>query len=381
VATLSKTISLKTRQNFKYKFGQSQVTTPEPVAGIDTMDVSVKGSQLFYVDPSGLGLYAIDNNNAVVNVSGSVRFQHVDWASAGYGLGQDINGNLYLIDGTTITPLITPAGLTANKKLTYAITPTGQIYLTVNQALFAGSVTGNFKQIYTFPVMPVKIIPTQSNIGVVTIAKGGAANPVMTILSPSGQFIRSSSIVGSAGTWSPNGSYLAVFSDEGSGEILNSSLQKVALLPNNDSANVWLNNQTLLYGSGNTLWSYDVTNNDSVLIARLTPGNSFDQLSLDNTNHYVYLSVQNNNGAGELDRVGLLGQKFANDIYYELDIFFPTTVAGCTINYINFVSSATLLVSPNNAESSCQQYVNKTLTEDGFDINAFQVNYNDPVTP
>lgn len=373
VWTTNKIVTLHARQKLNYTFKQSPVATPEPVTGTNASDISADDSQLFYINPDVPGLYKIDgqNNSTPVNSDGGVALRSVKWADTGYGVGQDDSGNLYVVNDVSIAPLKTPSGFSLSKKINYAVTESRQIYLSIDRDIYLGTDNGNFQRIYTATLPPVRLIPSSSNLGIVTLDNG---RPVMTIVTPGGKLLNKSGVDGSVAVWSPDGKKLALNALEGSGEILDSALNRIAVLPNSSNGDVWLNNNTLLYGSGNMIWSYSLDTKDSVLIASLAPGNSINEVSLDKNSHYVYLAVQNSSGGAELDRVGLLGQKVPGFIY-QLDVFFPKNVGACNINYVNFASLAALSVTAQDSMTACQGLVQTELIYDRLNPSELRVDY------
>ena len=380
VSTINKTVVLHARQRLTFTFKVPPVTPPVAVTGTNALDISAGDSRVFYVNPDtpNPGLYEIDNQNNVTNIAPGMTFQSVKWADAYYGIGQDDNGNLDVINNGNVAPLKTPAAFSVYQKISYAVTPTRQIYLSIGSDIYLGSDSGNFQKIYTIAGVPAQLIPAPGLVGVLGFPKGGVGKPVMTIITPRGKLVRKGSI-GGAGVWSPDGKKLAVSAFEGGGlEILNGSLEHIASLPSGGNGYAWLDSNTLLYSSGNTLLSYHIDTKSSVLIASLSPGNSINEVSLDSSKHYVYLAVQSATGSTELDRVGLSGQK-APDIAYQLDVFFPKSVGGCSINYVNF-TAPTLEVTAPDAAATCQQLVESEITNDGLSSNLLRINYTSTTT-
>ena len=378
VSTTNKTVVLRARQKLTFTLKPAPVTPPVAVTGTNAVDISASDTQLSYINPDtpNPGLYKIDSQNNVTNIAPGVAFQSVKWANANYGIGQDDNGNLDVINNGGVTQLKTPAAFSANQRAVYAVTPTRQIYLSIGPDIYFGNDSGNFQKIYTVAGAPAQLFPAPGFVGVLGFPKRSAQGTDMTIITPGGKLVRKGSIGGiiSGGVWSPDGKKLVISTLEGAGlEIFNSSLERIASLPNGSDGYAWLDSNILLYSSGNTLLSYHVNTEGSVLIANLPPGNSINEVSLDSSKHYVYLAVQSSTGGTELDRVGLSGQK-APDIAYQLDVFFPKSVGGCSINYVNF-TAPTLAVTAPDAAATCQQLVESEIANDNLNSNLLQINY------
>ena len=145
-------------------------------------------------------------------------------------------------------------------------------------------------------------------------------------------------------TWSPDGKHLVVA--EGSVAIvLDASLNQVASLPRSSviAYPTWLNNSVIFYGVGSQLWSYNLTNQKSYVIANMPFTNPIKEITVSDDRAYVYVTSFDNSGAVAVRRVGLKDQEVP-DYVYRLQQALPLDFQNYSINLINFALPPTILV-------------------------------------
>lgn len=372
VATITKTVTLKARQSLKITLKLPGVSNPEPIASADAVDLSASDAQLFYINQTLPVLDSIDAQNDITAIGPNVALQSVKWATAGYGVGQDTAGNLYLVNNGSLAPLTLPA---TNPQIHYAISPGRQIYVAVGKDIYFDSGTGSFQKIYSADQAPAQLAATNDSVAVISPPKGGIQSPILTIVSSSGRVVAQGSVNGSQAVWSPDGREVAIVSFGGGIQIMDTSVKQVASLPSGGTGVVWLNDNTLLYSSGNGIWSYNLNSKNSSLVANLPPDNNINELALDTNKNYIYLTMQDASGNSNIERVGLLGQKPAA-ISYQLNVFFPdTSVEGCAMDYASFASPTIIVSVSPGLTATCQQAFASVMARDELDQNQVQVKY------
>jgi len=381
VLSVNKTVKLKGRQTLKYSFNPPQVSSAEPVAGVSAGSLAADSSQLIYLDGASQKLNKIDAQNSLDVIAGQT-LQSVQWANPGLGLGQDQNNQLYTINNGSVSPLAAPEPYSDSKPVNYTVTQGGQTYLSFGKNLYSGGVGTNYKKIYSLGDIPTLLVASTDKVAVISKPRyGNEQKTSVAIINSTGKLLKKTADfeVGFA-SWSPDGKKLLLGDYDGGSEIVDTSLNEIAVLPSsNVNSPYWLSNNTLLYGVSNVLWSYDLEKGESVVFSNLTPGDNISAVISDAGQQYVYLAIQKDEG-GEIERISLRGQK-SPDFIYQLDIFLPKSTDNYAINYVNFTQPIILVQPFEDVEDPASpqgalQAAQSELSQDGFDLSKLQFKIN-----
>ncbi len=365
--SIEQTAALLSHKTLRYDLRPAVAAVPEPVASIKASFLSVGVDRLSYLDSQGQLPSFITTTGSIAQI-GQTPLGSVKWADSNYGVGQDAAGRLYVIDGDTLADLATPEVPGSSNPVSYSIAPDRQIYLAFGTRIYAGNPSGGFKKIYTAALAPTELAASRQRVALVySPANGSSSKPFITLVGTSGKFVKTLS--GEAGlvSWSPDGSRLAVADYDGGASVFDNNLGFVQeLSTDNISQLAWLNNDVLLYGVANLLWSHDVRSGRSTVIATLTPDRTIREVVPDTTRSYAYLTSDTPAG-GEIDRVGLKGQS-APAFVYKLAVFLPVSLDQCLVGFTNF-SQPTIVLSPFSQVTAggCEQAARSNLQDDQID--------------
>lgn len=347
----------------------------QPVLGEGVANVYASSNQLLFNNLSTGNLEQINANNSESLVD-SHDFTRISWASNAYGVGEDNSNILYSIKNGQVTPLNLPFNPGTNAHLQFSVAPNGQVYIATDSAIYKGSVSGPFEKIASVKA-PVSVIAASNNA--VAIFEGGNDSSV----SNSGASISTLYVIGNSGdrqvnnvditaaAWSVSGKYLAAVVN-GQLIIWNANLNQVAQVKASPSALVWVDDNTLIYGINNAIWTYSINTKRSVILSQSTTGQQILQLSLSSDSSYVYavlISTQQPTATYEVARVGLRGQSVSNtNLMGELSVFLPYPVnLNCSATYVNFSSPGVITKAIGVSPSACIQSTQAYLQEDSID--------------
>lgn len=373
VNTTNRIVFVKARQTIRYNFAPTKTILPEPITAAAASSLSADSAQLYYIDSSAQRLYRIDDQDNISTIGNNTSLTSVSWASPGYGVGQDTSGNLYLINGSSVTSLSLPPEFSPGRRVSFVATSDKKLFLSIDRDLYYGDISSNLAKIYSFGSTPAQLFASNGKVGVVFVSNKSGKSSI-SVLDGSGRSIASATnFVDGSYSWSNDGQYVAVDSSEGVGSLLNSSLHQIATLPNKATALAWLNSDMLFYATGNGLWSYSITTKTSSLVAQVDPGNSINQISVDGSASYAYLSITKQSGLSEVVRVGLNNQT-RQKFVYQMDAFLPKTSRGCYLNFVNF-GPPSILAETDKPSSVCSAAVEDEIINDGFSLDETKVNY------
>jgi hypothetical protein len=329
----------------------------EPVTDRDAEGVSATSEQLRYFDTTNGDLYTINNAGRESEVDSGHGFTSLQWADPSYGVGKGTGGELYLINGNTVTPIAQPFAPSANGT-TYALAPNRDLYVSNGKKVYVSVSGGAFNQIYSSSYTVAVTAAGSNAVAANESVPGDQDSGNILAISPSGNVRkRSGNAYGAA--WSASGTYLAITSDEQT-IITDASLNEVASIPvGNVNAPAWLGNTTLFYGVTSDLWEFNIITGKANLLATIHSGDYISAIYPSLSSDYVYLTMQNNGSNSStnpfyLDRVGLAGQS-ASDIAVSLQGLLPEQVGNCTAGYINFTVPTIELRGPGALSGSCTE--------------------------
>jgi hypothetical protein len=375
------TVNIRARHTSTVNLKLSKLSYLQPVTSFDTHDLLATNNFLEYIDPSTGYLYMVDNNNNLTNVNGSYSFQNVQWDSSGAGIAQSSNGQYFVVNGSSINPLNT-GSVPLSTNSFFTISPNGTVYISVNYALYRGTLSGGFTKIDSLSDSAPYLVAGNDAVAVFEggadgISKvSGEVDTKFFTINTSGQI---HTLDGDAyeAAWSPNGQYL-ITTDDGGTYIYNTSLKQVGNVPNkNINAPTWLNNTTIFYGVSSGLWEYNLLTKQAHAVSTSALNGSVSEINPSKDGEYVYVLTVNQAGSSptyQLSRFGLNGQSTSTRLG-ELQVFLPNSVNGCGMNYLNFEKLSIVVTGSGSQEQNCLQQAQTYLTNYGLSTSGLSFSY------
>jgi len=351
----------------------------EPVIYDYAQDVVADSSHLIYLASDDDSLNEINTQNQSTQIDDSYLFQTIHWANTSFGIGQEANGKLFVIQNGSVSPLNSPVSNQSNPSLVYAVAPNRNIYIGAGSSVYSGTATGGFKKIYTHRETGGFLSAGLNKVTLINTGYSGSPASLVTIDGSGKQLdAQQSTFINAWSSWSLHDKYIVV-SGASTGEILNASLKQVATIPQGNFTNpVWLNDNTLFYSINDQLWSYSVQTQRSQIIANMPNGEQIQELTVSTDGAYIYLVTSDSDGDQAIRRVGLQGQQVSNIVYQLQDFLLipPVPGAGYSFGLINFSGEPAIqvLVYAGSNSATSLQAAQQVLQQDGFNLSQLQFN-------
>ena len=369
--------------NQNVNLSPSSPTAVEPVLYESVIGLAADSSRLIYIDNDENNLEYIDNHNQYVRIPGGQYYTSAAWANPTYGVAQDRSGQLYVIDGSTSRALKTPV---TGSGLTYDVAPNKTIYLALGSGVYSGTEASGFKQISNnFPAHG-QLLAANDKVMIVNSGNdttGGTA----TIVDAGGKTTTKKFAYQITGfsPWSPGGQSIEI-SIGSQPTVFDSSLQQVGIIPQPAaiSGGSWLDDNTYFYGSTGQLWSHNLSEKTSNLVAALPDNRQIQSIAVSGDHSYVYFTFsdtsQNNPNPAHPEavfRVGLHGQTVSSTLSNLRDVL-PINASTYSIGLRNFAPPLTMHViaypgvDPNEVEQSARDTMQGILDTSSvnFDVEA-----------
>lgn len=349
----------------------------EPVISDFASDMVADSSHLVYLSSDDSSINEINTQNQDIEIDSNYDLRSISWADTSFGVGQNASGNLFVIQNGTVSPLNSPVSNSDNSDVVFVVAPNREIYVAFGSSVYSGTASGGFKKIYTKRQVGSVLSAGLGRVSLIDSGYSGSQANIVTIDS-SGKSIerQQSTFINTWSSWSPHDKYI-VINGASTGEVLNSSMQQVATIPQGDFTNpVWLNDNTLFYNINDQLWSYNIQTQRAQVISNMPNGEQIQQIVVSTDGAYIYLVTTDTAGTPTIRRVGLHDQQVPN-IVYQLQEFLltpPTPGSGYAIGLINFSGEPTVQVvlsDGSNATNSLQSTM-QTLQQDGFNLSQLQ---------
>jgi hypothetical protein len=371
-------VEVKGHKTQTYDINPLNTTGIEPVAYKNAQNVAVNSNKLVFLDSSAGSIFSIDQANNVSTMPSSVVFKTVKWLNPLIGLGKDSNGRIYQINNGSASPISVPFTY-SGKSIDFDLVSPNQVYVSNGADLYAGSLSGGFKKIYT-ATSSSPVISAGSGIVAVADERGeqnSQQESVLATITTSGKTLKKSVEAGAL-AWSTNGSYLASAEESGV-DIYDSSLREVANVPTHAFVGHmrWLNNNDLLYATADELWIYNLSSQKAELLANMTLGAAVSEITPNQDGSYVYIVSEDQDGGRSIKRIGLKGQA-TSDYIFKLQSIMPLSLDNYSLSLINFGVNNTppaVLVHPYSSTASNSPYLQAAKTEllqRGFNISQLQ---------
>ncbi len=355
----SKLIVLGSHKTLRYSLNLNNLLNTQPVLNAQAQDIAVSSNHLVYLNTYTDEINEINSANNLSIINTSYPLQTVKWANANFGVGENSQQNLYIINNGSVSLLNLPRS--SSKITTYDVSSNMQIYVVIGKKIYIGDQNGNFKKLYTTTSLNMIIGGSVNKAAVAydsNSSDSNGSNVMLCIVNSSGQVVKTN--IGedvSSLVWSSNGQYLASVS-ESSIRVFNSSLKLLALIPTSIPADYlsWLNNNNFVYENSNQIWSYNLSSSRADLLTKLPLDNIASGLAVSNDGSYIYSATDDsiNNTNSAILKIGLKGQQ-APTIAYQLEDMLPMTLTDCSISLINFSQTPTILIQPSSLSNGLSQ--------------------------
>lgn len=375
----SETVSLKWGRSTTVTLNPKSASLAglEPVASANTRSFSLDKTNLSYLDQQTKNIYTIDNQNHISQIS-SVQFDQVYWADAGFGIGQDADGLLYVVNHSSVTPLAnTP--FTPNKTTLISVAPDHTVYIAKDKDIYRGTTNGGFIKVFTLEGAPLQLFAgTSKKFAVQYRAEAEAAESsseadIVTVDDTTKLAEKELDTYEAA--WSPSAKYFVVTSDSGT-LILDDKLKMVTAAPNNNvNSPVWLDDNTLFYGIADQLWRYDVTSGKSERIAEGEKEHYIVAIVPDPSQSYLYLSMTGARSSNDylvLQRYSLKGKAPSSEAQ-KVSKYLPVlTGSDCLLSLTNFLAvKPTINLYGSQSQAACTQVARDYVADRGASSDSF----------
>jgi hypothetical protein len=350
----------------------------EPVTYDFAQDVVADSSRLIYLASDDFSLNELGSQNTDTQIDSNYTFQAIAWANTSFGVGQEPNGKLFVIQNGSVSPLNSPVSNQNDSSLIFAVAPNKNIYLALGSSVYSGTASGGFKKIYADRESGAILAPGLAKVTLINTGYSGVPASLVTVDNSGKQLERQqNTFINTWSSWSPHDKYIAV-NGASAGEVLNSSMQEVATIPQGNFTNpVWLNDNTLFYSINDQLWSYNVQTQRSQVIANMPNGEQIKELTVSTDGAYIYLVTSDSSNNQAIRRVGLQGQQVPDDIYQLQDFLLipPTPGAGYAFGLVNFSGEPVVqvIISDGSSGPASIQSAQQILQADGFNTSKLQL--------
>jgi hypothetical protein len=366
----SKVVQVKAREKVSYTLNPAVVRDPEPVYGNIAQDLRADDSSLGFLDTqnsqSGSLLEVTSNGDVTHLFPDHTDLASIRWITSQRAVAQDSGGNLYLIDGGSISSLRLPfdSGSGSSRAL-YDVGSNGSIYVSNGQNVYL-SVDGNgYRKIFTTNDRIRSLSAGANEVAVVT---NGEADK-LTVVSDSGHE-RTITIDVEQVSWAPDYKHLLIRQDTAD-VVIDSLLQNENSFLINGSDNlVWKDRDNLYYSVDSQIWQLKLSTKDSVKLGSLSSGQSITRIYPDTSGSYVYF--QSNNGEKQqLYRISL-GRKPVSSAVNQLDTYLPLSLDECYVSYLNYGITRILLTPFNDSQTNdCLSTIKTRLTRYGLNTSRY----------
>lgn len=359
-----RTVTLQAGSNKTLTINPSNTLPDNPVTSLNAPYFGVGNSYIDYLGGNSSKLIQINDQNQLSLLS-SVSFSSFDWSGSGVGVAQSKNGDLYVVNGGSVSQVPT-ANLSLDSSSSYSATSNGMVYFTSGNNIFSYSPAGGVKMFFNASAPNATIF---AGNGSVLIATNPRNHPSLKLVSNSGAVLSSAPISSYGYALSPNNNLIAS-SASPLGKIYSTKLNVIATIPNLDPTDlVWLNNNTLLYVSGFGVWSYDVNSASANLLIN-TEKRAVVSLGLSPNRNYIYLSLEGTGTSKTTSSIVKYGLKdqpvssLALNLYQHL----PWLITSCLFDFVNLSSPAIVVRSFYPDVSQCAN-LGQSLSQFGINTN------------
>lgn len=375
-STSKRIVQIKPRHHSTYTINLAPLILPEPVLPFGAYGVYADDTHLLYVSMQDNLLYSVNGNGAPVAVNSSIAFKSISWQSAAYGVGLATdNKTLYLIGNGAVAPIALP--FQANT-VYYSLPSAGPLVVSDGKTIYKQTPSGQFRKIFSTNNKITSLAAGKANIYIQTSQgpESDGDEATASIVNYSGATI--ATINNSSAysyVWSPDGNKLAITND-GSTIVYDAHLSVIARVPDGNVLGMtWLDDSTLLYGQGKNLFSYGLVNGSTTQLSAMNGDNGVSGVYPGQDKGQIYVLSEAAGASSsqdyELMRVGLHSD--VPSYKYQLDVFFPAVLNGCSFSFINF--SQPIITMAGSDYQSCLSAANTVLSQDQLPSNSFSFSF------
>lgn len=367
------------RKTTRYHINPKDTENLEPVLNANAGDISV-GDHLFYLNPVDEALYKVDSQNNTILVDEDRLLRSVQWINSSSGIGQDYTKHLYSVTLAGIERLSLPVPVVDN----YSVAPNGKVYISYNKTVYVGSIEGNFKKLYVADKPFTTLAAYDGGLAIINNVSSDDTNsdttPYILLLDGTKKPPQATFSISGQTVWSPGGKYVAA-STGSNYKIYDRQLKSVATIPNTKVSNpAWIDDTSLVFTVNNDLWRYNVTSQQSELLASDSAATTTTDVAISDDNGYAYVVVTNLDNSSSIMRAGLKNRSATPDIVTKLNDLFPMTTNGYTMTLVNFAAPPSVVVEPASAataQSNLQQAAQQVQSF-GFDTSGLRFQVSEP---
>ncbi|HVV25564.1 MAG TPA: hypothetical protein VHC21_00840 [Candidatus Saccharimonadales bacterium] len=338
-------ITVNARRTSRISLKPAKALSPWLVYSQGASSVAANGSQLYFIDSSSEELM-IAGDSGLARPFTNYSLSSAEWVKPGQGIAQSVGnsgGGLYIISGTSLSPLSLPFTPSLNGDISYGVSIDGTVYVSNGGDVYAGKLGSNLTKIYG---SVSKNLGLAAGIGKVAViaANQNSSLGSLVVVDDTGN-VTKTAYTATQAEWAPDGKHLMV-GGEGSNYILDGSLKKIGSAPVSSSSTVfaWQDNTHLLYTISNQLWVYDINAKTARQLTSLPTGSSISGIYPATDSPYIYFSVAAGD-KNQLYKVSTAGQN-ASKTSSILSALMPDTVGVCTLNYLGFTTPTILTTYP-----------------------------------
>ncbi len=335
----------------------------EPASSREARSLVVGTAGASFIDASSGNTYMIgqDGNEKLID---SVRsFKSISWADPSYGVGEDKDNNLLLINSGGISPLPLPQDFRVSTKgASFAVATDRTITISDGSAVYSARSGEHYVRVYA-PKASLYASVLGANNGNVLLKQvprtvdnnnhGDTADAgEYVLLDKSGSRYTRENIAYEAAL-SPDGQKIAISGTAGT-SILDNQLRKIIDIPSpNVISLVWGNNRTLYYTINSQLWQYDTNTGRASVLADVSDKGPINTITPSQDGEYIYFLDQlNSNNLFNLYRVSLRARQPAS-LMIKLGVFLPNVVDACSIGYENFTQLSVVVHGSIDLQNDC----------------------------
>lgn len=368
-----------------FKVAEVTLTPPdvgfsEAVTNISTPSFAVSSSSLSLLDGKENELAAINNSNSYSHTDKSISYESAVWQKEGdgYAVGRKSDTNdrvLVKIIGNKTQPVATPKPITPETYLAFDVTASGDFYLLQDGELFSSKGDGNYQSkgnankeasILSASASEVTFLyrnsEEQCEIQFLKLSdKSTTKRSVDCIQDPSYTY---------SASWSPDSKQLALTTGT-SLDILDEKLNTMITIPDRAAAHpVWLSNDTIVYTSGNSVWSYTLSTKTSSVIAATPEYVSVQSLKKSDDTDSLYFTGSADNLL-TLYRIQKQGNSLG-DAQKLGESNMQTLSKVCRVRYVNFTKVQLILQTAESTRTECTNNAKDYLSTIGVALDSFQ---------
>lgn len=369
----------------RFKVNEVTLTPPEvgfseAVTNISSPAFVVSSSALSLLDSGLSEIVSINKDTVYTHTDKTIAYESAVWQKAGegYAVGRKSDTNdrvLAKVTGGKTQVIATPKPITSATYLAFDVSSDGTFYLLQDGEFYSSKGDGNYTSVgNTDKEASVLSVSTstaaflyrnaeeQCEIQFLNLSNKSIKKlPVECVQDPSYTY---------SATWSPDATQLALTTGTAL-KIFDKNLSTKTIVPDYAASHpVWLNNDTLVYTSKNSVWSYTLSTNISSVIAATPDYVTVQSLRKSDDSDTLYFTGSADNLL-TLYRIQKSGDSLG-DIQKLSESNMQTLSLSCRIRYINFTKAQVIVQTSDSTRAACTDETKNYLSSIGVSISSFQ---------